>query len=143
MGRRLAAGVAGGLVGGVLFGLMMQAKGMMEMIAGLIEQQRAGTGWVVHLTISVVFGLIYALSLGNLRQTWGSAAGYGALYGAFWWVAGALLIMPTMMGMPVFAVGQTQMMSLIGHLLYGVALGLTYATVVQRTATPEPAAQHR
>ncbi len=143
MSRRLAAGVAGGLVGGVLFGLMMQAMGMMEMIAGLIEQQDTGTGWVVHLTISVVFGLIYAFTLGNLRHTWGSAAGFGALYGVFWWVGGALLIMPTMMGMPVFAVGQTQMMSLIGHLVYGVALGLTYATVVQRTATPEPVAQHR
>lgn len=143
MSQKLLAGAVGGLAGGILFGLIMHAMGMMEMIAGRVERQDAGTGWVVHLVISLGFGVIYALVLGNLRHTWGAAAGYGAAYGVFWWVAGALLIMPAMMGMPVFAVGQPQMMSLIGHLVYGITLGLVYTAVLQRTPTPEMATQHR
>ena len=46
-----------------------------------------------------------------------------------------LVIMPTMMGMgPQFAMAFSQMMimSLIGHLIYGVLTGVVYPLVAQR-----------
>jgi len=45
-------------------------------------------------------------------------------YGAIWWVLGPLVIMPLMLGMPVFAVDRTSVFSLMGHLIYGAILGL-------------------
>jgi hypothetical protein len=55
--KQMAAGVVGGLAGGVLFGVMMQVMGMLGMVAGLVREESAVIGWVVHLPISVLFGL--------------------------------------------------------------------------------------
>ena len=129
--QRLLAGIAGGLAGGVIFGAMMQMMGMLAMIGGLIGQESAGVGWIVHLGISVVFGLIYAVTFGSLSASWGRAAGFGAVYGVIWWVLGALVLMPASMGMPVFQIGAMQLQSLVGHLIYGVALGVVFQALVQ------------
>lgn len=51
------------------------------------------------------------------------------------WVLGALVIMPAGMGMPVLQIGQMQLQSLIGHLVYGVALGVVFQALVQALAT--------
>ncbi|OUC06917.1 membrane protein, partial [Litorilinea aerophila] len=51
------------------------------------------------------------------------------------WVLGPLLIMPIMMGMsPQFgnAFTSSNMMSLVGHLIYGGIAGLVYAWWVNR-----------
>jgi hypothetical protein len=51
------------------------------------------------------------------------------LYGAFWWVLGGLILMPVLLGMPVFApviMGEMRgvaLGSLVGHLVYGLILG--------------------
>ena len=57
---------------------------------------------------------------------------WGALYGLIWWVLGPLLIMPAMMGMPTFALNEMTQSSLMGHLLFGVAMGFTYVGLVRR-----------
>lgn len=129
--RYLTAGAVGGLVGGVAFGLMMQAMGMLGMVAGLIGQDNAGVGWVVHLVISTLFGLAYAVVLGPRATSWSLALGLGTAYGVFWWVLGALVLMPAFLGMPVLQVGQGQLQSLVGHIIYGLALGGVLHAMVQ------------
>lgn len=124
--RNLLAGAAGGLLGGVVFGVMMTALGMMEMVAGLVESESAAVGWLVHLVISLGLGVAYALALGAATHSYGRGAGLGALYGVVIWILGPLLVMPLWLGMPPFVIEQTQMMSLMGHLVYGVLTGLTY-----------------
>lgn len=132
--KRLIAGVVGGLAGGVLFGLMMQMMGILGMVAGLVGQEAVGIGWVVHLGISALFGLIYAPTVGAASSSWGRAVGFGAVYGVIWWVLGALLIMPAMMGMPVLQLGTTELQSLVGHVVYGVALGVVFQAVATALA---------
>jgi uncharacterized membrane protein YagU involved in acid resistance len=133
--KQLTAGVVGGLVGGVLFGLMMQMMGMLGMVAGLVGQDGAAVGWVVHLAISILFGLGYAVSIGPRSSSWARALGLGAVYGVIWWVLGALVIMPAMLGMPVLQVRQPQLQSLAGHIIYGVALGAVLHAMVQPAQT--------
>ena len=133
--KRLIAGIVGGLAGGVLFGAMMQMMGMIEMIGGLVGQETAAVGWAVHLGISALFGLVYAVTFGVLSSSWGRAVGFGAVYGVIWWVLGALLIMPAWMGMPVLQVGAMQIQSLIGHLVFGVALGVVFQALAQTVST--------
>ena len=129
--KRLLGGIAGGLVGGVLFGAMMHMMGMIGMIAGLVGQEGPAIGWLVHLFNSALFGLIFAVTLGLVTTSWARGAGFGAIYGVIWWVLGALLIMPAWMGMPILMVGEMQLQSLAGHLVYGVALGLVFHMIAQ------------
>lgn len=132
--RNIVAGIIGGLLGGVLFGAMMHAMGMMEMVAQLAGSEAVAVGWIVHLTISAVFGVLYAIVLGPVSMSSGAAALSGAVYGIVAWVVGALVVMPLWLGMSemVFVVGQDQVMSLVGHVMFGVVLGLTYANVAAR-----------
>ena len=135
--ENLKAGVIGGLAGGVVFGVMMGTMGMLPMIASLIGSKSALVGFVVHLVISAVIGLGFALVLGSAVHSYGSGVALGALYGLAWWVLGPLTMMPLMMGMGVQfanAFNTMNLMSLLGHVIFGVILGLTYAALVARRA---------
>jgi hypothetical protein len=59
----------------------------------------------------------------------GAVAGIG--YGAIWWVLGPLLVMPIMFGMRPFSFDATTLPSLMGHMTYGLILGLVATRVVR------------
>ena len=139
--RYLTAGVVGGLLGGVIFGLMMQAMGMLGMVASLVGQDSAGVGWVVHLAISALFGVAYAMLLGPRSTSWALGLSLGALYGVLWWVLGALVLMPAFLGMPVLQVGQAQLQSLVGHVIYGLVLAAVLHAMVQPARTGKVASR--
>lgn len=131
---RIVAGVVGGLVGGVAFGVLMTMMDMMPMVAQLIGSEAVGVGWLVHLFNSALFGAIFAVLFGRWAQSFGPAIGIGLGYGILWWVLGALVIMPVWLGMSemIFQVGQDQWLSLMGHLVYGLLLGVVYVLLVRR-----------
>lgn len=131
---RVWHGIAAGLAGGIMFGILMSMMGMMSTIAMMVGSSSAAVGWLVHLVISAGYGVLFALivpaSLGV-----GATLGAGVVYGVVLWVIGPLLIMPAMMGMPMFMFNNTAMMSLIGHVIYGlvvagVLIGLRRRAVV-------------
>jgi hypothetical protein len=131
----VAIGAIGGILGGIVFGLMMQLMmpPMMGMIGSLIGAPNVG--WLVHLFFSAVIGAIFGLALGIRLTSWGLALGLGAAYGFVWWILGPLLIMPTWMGMgPMLAMAfeTSTLMSLVGHLVYGVVLGEAYRAIATR-----------
>lgn len=123
-------GAIAGLVGGVVFGLMMTMAmpAMMGMIGSLIGAP--GLGWLVHLVFSAIIGAGFGLVLGRWATAgWGQAAGLGLGYGVLWWVLGPLLIMPTWMGMgPMLAraFDMSNVLSLMGHMVFGLVTGLVY-----------------
>jgi len=61
------------------------------------------------------------------------ADGLGLGYGLVWWVLGALLLMPARLGMDVFVFDTTAWQSLMGHLIYGLFLGLVFAALTRRS----------
>jgi hypothetical protein len=130
--HRITAGVAGGLAGGVVFGLMMQALGMMGMIAQLVGSSSTAVAWVVHLAISAFFGAAFGAVLGGLVTGLGRGILLGAGYGVVLWVVGPLLLMPAFLGMPLFVVDQMALMSLLGHVIFGVVLGAVAAVMLRR-----------
>ncbi|WP_129663637.1 hypothetical protein [Phytoactinopolyspora endophytica] len=131
---RVAAGIAGGLVGGVGFGILMQAMGMLPMVADLIGSDSTGVGWLVHLFNSALFGAIFVLLFFRWIGDLGPAAVLGLIYGAAWWLIGALWIMPAWLGMSemIFEIGDAQWQSFVGHLFYGLLLAVTYLLIVPR-----------
>jgi uncharacterized membrane protein YagU involved in acid resistance len=130
--HRVGYGVAGGIAGGIVFGLLLQMMGMIGMIAQLVGSSSPAVGWIVHLAISAFIGATFALLLGSRVTRLMPAAVFGMVYGAVWWVLGALLIMPAQLGMPVFMLNAAAWQSLMGHLLFGLVLGLVYAMLVRR-----------
>jgi uncharacterized membrane protein YagU involved in acid resistance len=121
-------GILGGIAGGVVFGIMMGLMDMLPMVGMLIGQENAVVGFIVHIIISIIFGAVYGLVGSRLPEGWGINIGAGVVYGVILWVVGALVLMPLMLGMNemVFAIGQPQIMSLIGHVIFGVILAAVY-----------------
>lgn len=132
--RTLALGAAAGLIGGIPFGMLMAMMGIMPMIGMLVGVENAFVGVLVHGAISAITGVIYAFFAVRVPQTWGYAALAGLVYGIIWWVLGALILMPAMLGMfqNILVIGQMQWMSLIGHIIFGEVLALSFVWLYRR-----------
>lgn len=107
-------GAIAGLVGGAVFGMMMALMGMLPMVAMLVGSESAVVGFIVHMAISAFIGAVYGVVASRLPQSTGVAIGAGAVNGVIWWVLGALILMPLMLGMSamVLQIGSAQWMSL-------------------------------
>lgn len=139
--KHILGGVIGGLVGGIVFGIPSQVTGMMPMIAMLVHSQSATVGWVVHLALSVVGGIVFVAVFGRLANSYSRGAGYGLLYGVIWWVFGMLIAMPLLLGMQTelsSAFDQMNIMSLYGHLAWGLLLGLAFVLYTKEDVAVAP-----
>ncbi|NYE48117.1 putative membrane protein YagU involved in acid resistance [Spinactinospora alkalitolerans] len=120
-------GVVAGIAGGIVFGILMAMMGMLTTIAMLVGGGGAVVGGLVHLVISAGIGLVFGLLAGSFADRLWPVLGAGLVYGLAWWVLGGLVLMPAMLGMPMFQLNQAAMMSLVGHAVYGlVAAGALY-----------------
>jgi hypothetical protein len=134
--RNLLLGAAAGLVGGIVFGLMMTMMGMIGMIGALAGQMgNVPVSWAIHLVISAIIGAGFGLLAPYAGSTLGRVLGAGLVYGLVWWFLGPLLIMPTMMGMgPQLtpAAMSSAMSSLVGHLVYGLVAAYAWFWLSRR-----------
>jgi uncharacterized membrane protein YagU involved in acid resistance len=134
MGRMAGLGVVGGLAGGLVFGVMMAAMGMLPMVAALIGQSDAFVGFLVHMGISAAFGAVFGVIASFLPRTWIALLIAGVVFGVVLWVGAALIAMPLMLGMNamVLQIGDSQIMSLIGHIVYGVVAAVVVKVLAGR-----------
>jgi len=107
---------------------MMGMMGMLPMVGMLVRQENGVIGFIVHMGISAFIGAVYGFVILRFPNRLSTAFVGGVLNGVVWWVLGALILMPLMLGMNamVFVIGQAQWMSLLGHLIYGVIAGFVY-----------------
>ena len=131
VGRRIAAGAAGGVAGGLVFGMLMAMVGMLPVVASMVGSDSAAVGFGVHMVISVLIGWGLTVPFANLLTSYGKGTLVGLGYGVIWWVLGPLLIMPSVLGMPLFSLDLPALMSLMGHLVYGVILALVAVRVLK------------
>jgi hypothetical protein len=115
----------------------------------VVRSESLLVGWVYHLFNSAVIGALFGALLGTAGDTnTGRTVALGAGWGGVWWVVGALILMPLLLGMPAFAalrmppMRPVAMGSLVGHLIYGVILGLAY-TRLRRGGRMVPSAEVR
>ena len=142
MRSKIGAGIIAGLVAGVVFGMMMQMMNaptpdgkqipMIQMVAMVVGSKSIMVGWLYHLFNSAVIGAIFGWVLGGRAETYGAGLGWGALYGIFWWILGAQILMPVLLGMPLFASVMMPPMrmvaagSFVGHIIFGLILGAVF-----------------
>ena len=130
--RALFIGGLAGLVGGLAFGAWMAYVGFFPLIARLLRSDSPNVGRTLHFIISVVIGGSYGVLFQRDIRGIGSSIAWGVAYGFIWWVLGPLTIMPWWLGQNVrwsLLAGQEAFPSLIGHLIYGLLLGVVYAAV--------------
>lgn len=133
------AGLVGGLTGGLVFGAMMSAMmtPVMEMAIPAmygIEGPAGLVGWVIHMSNSAVLGVVFGILAGraDLERS-GLTVGVGLVYGAALWITLAVVVMPIWLGAVGFPgappLPNVNPLSLVGHLAYGLVLGIVYASV--------------
>jgi uncharacterized membrane protein YagU involved in acid resistance len=133
--QRIIGGVIGGVAGGLVFGAMMAVMGMLPMVAMVVGSKSAIVGFLYHMFNSVIIGALFGLIFGALSRTYGQGALFGLVYGVIWWVLGPMILMPLMLGMGLqFGAAFTppMLMSLGGHLAYGLITGLVYVAYGKR-----------
>lgn len=142
------AGAAGGFVGSVLFGLIMQyvmPPPMLEVVIPAmygIEGPALAAGWTLHQFHGVVLGIVY-VALVQFRpfrapaRRIGGGLGLGIGYGVLTTLGLAVLAMPIWLSavgfpaappFPNVAIPGT-VVSLIGHIVYAVPVALAYAFI--------------
>ena len=144
--RSILHGVYGGLAGGLVFGMIMAKMGMLPMIGKMIGQPNAAAGFLLHMVNSAVIGAGFAIVVNRINAGHRAAAMvYGLVYGTVWWLLGPLTLMPLFLGMGLgvnwnLTAGAAMLPSLMGHMIYGAILGLTYGALQSRAATTRTAA---
>jgi uncharacterized membrane protein YagU involved in acid resistance len=150
MRSKTGAGIVAGLMAGIVMGMMMQMMPvttpdgmrmpMMAMVAKVVRSDSLAVGWIYHLLNSAAIGAIFGWLLGNRATAYGAGLGWGAVYGLVWWVVGGLILMPVFLGMSAFSplkmMLPVAMGSMVGHLMYGVILGLLFVWLRRKATVP-------
>ncbi|QSB04671.1 hypothetical protein [Natronoglycomyces albus] len=131
---RAMPGIAGGLIGGLAFGIVMHVEGMLPMVAMMVNSEAVVVGWIVHLIISIGLGVTFAFIFGSAVKSFVHGLAFGAMWGVIWWVLGALILMPIFLGMSemVLTIDTMQWKSLMGHMIFGLVMGAVIALVAPK-----------
>ena len=79
-------GAYAGVAGGIPFGMMMGMMGMLPMIGMMMGSSSAVAGFGVHIGISAVIGIGFAIVFGRVVSGTIGTIGAGMAYGAAWWL---------------------------------------------------------
>jgi len=133
--RAVGRGAAAGLVGGLLFTVVMVQIGFLPTVAKLVGSDSELVGLGVHLVIAEIVGVSYGVLFRRQAFEQSAAIGWGVSYGFLWWLLGPLTLGPVILGTtPAWTVeaAAAAFPSLIGHLAYGAGLGLTFHALEAR-----------
>ena len=86
----------------------------------------------LHFAIAIVIGASFGLLFQPEIRGFGSSMGYGAAYGVAWWLIGPLTLLPGLTHHSVdwtAAHASIEFGSLVGHIVYGLIVGIVYAAV--------------
>lgn len=130
--RALVVGAVGGLVGGWAFGKWMEQVDFFRIVASLLNSDNRMVGVTLHFIFALLIGATFGLLFQRDVRGYGSSVGWGMAYGLFWWFLGPLTILPIWRGTPIdwsYQWASGLFGSLVGHVIYGLLLGLSYAAI--------------
>jgi hypothetical protein len=110
--------VLSGLLGGIVFAAAADLAGITARLALLLAAPEAA-GWVAFVASSIVFAVLFALA--NPPATWLRTTALAVVWSLALWVF-------FLLAAPDLAPG-----ALVGHVLYGLVLGLAYHAMAPRT----------
>lgn len=111
------------------------AEPMILMVADLVGSDRIAVAWILLLLAGAFMGALFAALFAGRPARGGTWLLRGALYGAAWWIAGGLVLMPVLLGMPAFSPLTSETMragaaiGLLAYLISGLVLGGVFASL--------------
>ncbi len=139
----IVAGVGGGVLMGIWLMLVTAAGGMgflapLKLIAATFYGQNAMTGGgvvalaglVLHVIVSLVFGVIFAVLIIRAAPAIGPSWGSAILYGAVTWALMTFVVLPVVDPLMRSTVATMPLAWFAAHILYGV--GLAYTPILRR-----------
>ncbi len=130
--RAVVVGGLAGIFGGWAFGKWMAKINFFPLIAGLVNSDSYMLGVTMHFIFAVIIGASFGVLFQRDVRGYGSNMGWGMAYGMLWWFLGPLTLLPIWQGNPPdwsYESGSALFGSLIGHIVYGLVVGLIYAAV--------------
>jgi uncharacterized membrane protein YagU involved in acid resistance len=132
-GRAIVAGGLAGNIGGLIFSRWVASGNYFPLLAGYGELHAArATIIILHFGVALFIGVTFGMLFQRDVRGYGSCMGWGLAYGIFWWFLGQLTLLPLAAHRPIdwsADQGAAVFGSLVGHILYGLILGVAYATI--------------
>ncbi len=131
-GRAIVVGGVAGSLSGLVFSRWMYEGGFYPLLGGFQQlgshAEMVELHFLVALVIGAAFGLLFQMDVRGL----GSSMGWGLGFGIFWWFFGPLTLFPLWSGNGLdwsADQGAALFGSLVGHIIYGLILGVIYAAI--------------
>ncbi|HEY6392823.1 MAG TPA: hypothetical protein VIX89_16200 [Bryobacteraceae bacterium] len=128
--RAIVVGGIAGIVGGWAFGKWMEQVDFYPAIANLVGSASPAVGETLHILFAAIIGASFGVLFQRDVRGYGSSMAWGMAYGIFWWFLGPLTLMPLCLGESLdwsFTHASDLFGLLIGHIVYGLIVGLLYA----------------
>jgi hypothetical protein len=129
--RAVVAGGLAGIASGLIFGYWMLVGGFFPLLAGMANIHTQASKVVLQFCVALTMGTTFGLLFQRDVRGYGSCMGWGLGYSIFWWFAGPLTFFPLALRAPLnwSADSASRLFGeLVGHILYGLILGIIYAT---------------
>jgi len=129
-GRATVAGVLSGLIGGFIFNRWMSSGDFFPLLEGLSSGHSRLWMMSMQFVIAIVMALIFGLLFQRDVRGLGSSMGWGVGYAVLWWFLGPMTLWPLLAGTNLdwsAENGSDLFGALVGHILYGLILGVVYA----------------
>jgi len=130
--RAIIVGGFAGVLGGMIFGRWSAVGDFFPLIAGLSEPHSRIGIVALQFGVAMFIGSSFGLLFQNDVRGYGSSMGWGLGFAIFWWFLGPLTLFPFASRMPLdwsADQGSDLFGSLVGHIMYGLILGVAYATI--------------
>ena len=129
--RAVVAGGLAGTISGLIFSRWMYEGNFFPLLAGFGELGSRHTAVIFHFVVALLIGATFGLLFQRDIHSYGSSMGWGLGYAMFSWFLGQLTILPALSGNPIdwsAERGSELFGSLVGHIIYGLILGVVYAS---------------
>jgi hypothetical protein len=129
-GRAIVAGGLAGTLAGFAFGEWVSSGNYFPLLAGCGELDSRTATVVLHFAIALLIGATFGVLFQKDVRGYGSSMAWGLAYAIFWWFLGPLTLSHVARRLPTdwsAEQGSELFGSLVGHILYGLMLGVTYA----------------
>jgi hypothetical protein len=118
------------LLAGFIFGQWVSSGNYFPLLAGYGEPGSRTAAVVLHSAIALLIGVTFGVLFQRDVRGYGSSMAWGLASGIFWWFLGPLTLSRVAGRLPLdwsADQGRNLFGSLVGHLLFGLLLGVTYA----------------
>ena len=127
--KNICSGIIGGLIAGVAFGFILVRLHILSTAGCLLGLSDPLSGFIIHLIFCGILGILFSLIFCKGCTTFYNSSLWGIFYGILWWFIGPLILCPWLAGITISwtqDVFTHAIPMLVGHLVFGFVLGITY-----------------